>query len=95
VKLSRSGQFEHGLKLTQKWSRRELSYKLTMRSDLKEGRFKVTLHDIDYPSGPPKRGKRFASISVRNDVIEWFKDEMKKHGEEYQAKYGKAAVLQG
>jgi len=29
--LSRSGQFEHGLKLTQKWSRRELCYKLTER----------------------------------------------------------------
>jgi hypothetical protein len=63
----------------------------TMKQDVREGRFKVTLHDIDYPSGPPKRGKRFASISVRDDVIEWFKDEMKKHGEEYQVKYGKAA----
>lgn len=64
----------------------------TMQSDLKEGRIKMTLHDIPYPSGAPRRGKRFASISVRDDIIDWFEQERKRHYDEYLAKYGKPAA---
>lgn len=65
----------------------------TMREDQREGKLKVTLHDIAYPSGEPKRGdRRFASISVRDDVLEWLEQERKKQHDAYLAKYGKAGV---
>lgn len=61
----------------------------TMQRDLKEGRLRPTLHDIRYPEGPPKKGKRFASISVKNDIMDWFEEERKKHYDDYLRKYGK------
>ena len=66
----------------------------TMKEDIKDGRIKVTLHDIPYPSGEPKKGgKRFASISVRDDIIDWLEIERKKQGDQYVAKYGKNAGM--
>ena len=64
----------------------------TMQSDLKEGKIKVTLHDIPFPSGAPRRGKRFASFSVRDDIMQWFEQERRRHHDEYLAKYGKPAA---